>query len=92
MTFSPAREPLINDWITSVSDSGVYTAIAANRLTDYQLDKGCLGNVEASTPEELIRLCRAQDTLRVLVAHAEQARKTAAAEVPGGSPAAAHQP
>jgi len=93
MTFSPAREPLINDWITSVSDSGVYTALAANKLTGYQVAKGCLGNVEASTPEELVRLCRSQDVLRVLVAHAEQARETAAAGLPGrGDPAAAHQP
>jgi hypothetical protein len=90
MTFSPAREPHINGWITAVSDDGVYTAMPLEPLTHYQLNHGCLDHIEARSPQELDWLCAAARLHAEIVSRAEREAQAAAARVLGGSPAAAH--
>ena len=91
MTFSPAREPHINGWVTSLRDDGTYTAMPLEPLTHYQLDKGCIDHIEAGTPQELDWLCAAARMHAEIVARAERSAQTAAAGFPGGSSAAAPQ-
>jgi hypothetical protein len=86
---SPARAPHVNGWITSVRDDGTYTAEPMEPLSHYQLDKGCVDHIEARSPQELDWLCSAARMHAEIVSRAERESETAAAEVPGGSPAAA---
>lgn len=71
--YSPAEAPHINGWITSVSDDGVYHAMPLEPLTAYQLDKGCVDDVTAHSPQELDWLCAAARMHAEIVRRAEQA-------------------